>query len=138
MAGVERPGTDLEQQRRHQKEIVAADEKDLDIRASFTKPFQMPGRVDSAKAAAQDHDPFLRPRSAHVAFQSAEPVCPFMAPLQSLPVATAGRSLRASVRTLVEPVRHRSVAASLSWSPRAQPLSPPVRPNNPLRHTATV
>ena len=58
MALVERPGTDLEQQRRHEEKIVLAHENDLHVRPVTAKLFQMAGRVDPAKTAAENHDPF--------------------------------------------------------------------------------
>ena len=54
--GIERPGADLEQERRHQQEVVPAHEDDLDVRPAFAKPLQAAGRGHSSKAAAEDHD----------------------------------------------------------------------------------
>src|SRR5207244_11906479 len=59
MAGIERPGADLEQQRGHQDEIVPAHEDDLDIPPALAKPLQAAGRGHTPEAAAKDHDPGL-------------------------------------------------------------------------------
>ena len=60
MAHVKGSGKDLKQQRRHEQEVVPAHQNDLDIRTAFEEPFQAAGREDSAKAAAEDHNAFLR------------------------------------------------------------------------------
>jgi hypothetical protein len=60
MTHVERPGKRLEQQRRHDQEVVPAHQDDLDIRAAPEEPFQVAGRVEAPKAAAEDHNAFLR------------------------------------------------------------------------------
>src|SRR5262245_43763849 len=59
MAGVERPGTDLEQQRGHQEEVVPAHEDDLDVPPALAKPLQVAGRAHPTEAAAEDHNPGL-------------------------------------------------------------------------------
>jgi hypothetical protein len=56
MAYVERPRTNLEQQRRHQQEIIATDEHDLDILASSAKLLQVARGVDSTETTAKNHD----------------------------------------------------------------------------------
>src|SRR5262249_50977109 len=56
VAQVERSRADLEQQRRHDQEVVPTDQDDLDVRAAPEQPFQMAGRVDAAEAAAQYDD----------------------------------------------------------------------------------
>ncbi len=53
-------GKDLKQQWRHEQEVVPAHQNDLDVRVVFEEPFQVAGRVDSAKAAAEDHNAFHR------------------------------------------------------------------------------
>jgi hypothetical protein len=60
MANIERSGANLKQQRRHEQEVVPAHQDDLDVRTALAKPFQVAGRVDSAKAAAENQDAFLR------------------------------------------------------------------------------
>ena len=60
MNRIKRPGKHLEQQRRHEEEVVPAHENDLDVRPALEKLLQAAGRVDPAEAAAQDHDPSLR------------------------------------------------------------------------------
>ena len=47
-----------EQEQCHQQEVVAAHRDDFDIRSALAKPFQVAGRVDAAKAAAEYHDSF--------------------------------------------------------------------------------
>ena len=54
VAQVKGSGTDLEQQRRHDEEVVPAHQDDLDIRQAPAKPFQVTGGVDAAEAAAED------------------------------------------------------------------------------------
>jgi hypothetical protein len=61
MEGVECSGADLEKQRRHQEEIVPAHENDLDVLPAFAKVLEITGRGNSSEAAAEDHDPGLRP-----------------------------------------------------------------------------
>jgi hypothetical protein len=56
MAQVEGAGTDLEQQRRHDEEIVPAHQDDLDVRPAAAKVFQVTGGVNPAEAAAEDDD----------------------------------------------------------------------------------
>ena len=50
----------LEQQRRHQEEVVPAHQDDLDIRPPLAELFQLAGGVDPAEAPAEDHDASLR------------------------------------------------------------------------------
>jgi hypothetical protein len=57
MTRVQRPGKRLEQQRRHDQEVVPAIENDLDVRPAPQELLQATRRVDAAKAAAQDDDP---------------------------------------------------------------------------------
>src|SRR5262249_42093885 len=68
MVHVESPGKRLEQQRCYDQEIVPAHQDDLDIRAALEEPFQMAGRGDAPKAAAQDQNAFLRSSSIHGSF----------------------------------------------------------------------
>ena len=60
MSQVEGSGADLEQQRRHEEEVVPAHQNDFDIRAAPAKLLQVTGGVDPTEAAAEDHDPNLR------------------------------------------------------------------------------
>jgi hypothetical protein len=60
VAHVQGAGTDLEEQRGHQEEVVPAHQNDLDIRAALAKPFQAASGVDATKAAAENQDAFLR------------------------------------------------------------------------------
>jgi hypothetical protein len=60
VADVEGPGENLEQQRRHEQEIVPAHQNDLNIRSASEEPFQAAGGVDSAKPAAEDQNAFHR------------------------------------------------------------------------------
>ena len=53
MRQVQRAGEHLEQQRRHEEEVVPAHENDLDVGAAFTKRFEMAGRVDAAESRRQ-------------------------------------------------------------------------------------
>jgi hypothetical protein len=57
MAEIECSGTDFEEQRGHDEEIVAAHKHDLDILPVFAKPLQVTARVDPTEAAAEDYDP---------------------------------------------------------------------------------
>src|SRR5262249_55559657 len=59
MAEIECSGTDLEEQRGHDEEIVAAHKHDLDILPAFAKPLQVTGRIDATESAAEDHNPGL-------------------------------------------------------------------------------
>ena len=58
MAQLKRPGKNLKQERRHQQEVVPAHQHDLDVRAALEKALQMAGRINAAKAAAEDHNAF--------------------------------------------------------------------------------
>src|SRR5262249_35126005 len=60
MAEVEGPGENLKQQRRHDEEVVPADQDDLDVRPAPAKLFQVTGGVDAAEAAPEDDDAGLR------------------------------------------------------------------------------
>jgi hypothetical protein len=59
MAGVECSGTDLEQQRGQDDEIIVTDKNDLDIRPMATQPLQATGGRNPAEAATKDDDPSL-------------------------------------------------------------------------------
>ncbi len=56
MVGIEGAGTNLEQERRHEKEIVLAYQDDLDIRAVSAQLLQVPRRINAAKSSAEDYD----------------------------------------------------------------------------------
>ena len=66
MAHVEGSRKNLKEKRRHEQEVVPAHQNDFDIRAAFEKPLQAAGRVDSAKAAAEDQNAFLLCRNIHM------------------------------------------------------------------------
>jgi hypothetical protein len=57
VAQVQGSGADLEQQRRHEKEIVPAHQYNLDFRSAPAEFFQVSGRVQAAKAATEDDNP---------------------------------------------------------------------------------
>ena len=59
------PRKDLEQQGRHEQEVVPAHQDDLHVRPPPAESFQVAGGGDSAEAAAEDQDAFLRCRSVH-------------------------------------------------------------------------
>ena len=69
MAYIEGPRADLEKQGCHEKEIVLADENDLDVGPAFAKSLQVAGGVDAAEAAAQDHDPRFRGFRTHEGYR---------------------------------------------------------------------
>ena len=56
MAKIERAGAHLEEQWRHQHEVVATHEHDFDVAAALAKPLEVPGRGHAAKSAAEDYD----------------------------------------------------------------------------------
>src|SRR5262249_2367330 len=60
MPQVQRSRTNLEEQRRHDEEIVAAHQDDFDVHAASAKPLQVAGSVISSEAAAEYQDPSLR------------------------------------------------------------------------------
>ena len=64
-AQVQGPREDLEQQGRHEHEVVPAHQDDLDVRPPPEEPFQVAGGGDAPEAAAEDHDAFLRCGSVH-------------------------------------------------------------------------
>ncbi len=57
---VQGPRANLEQQRRHDEEVVATHQDDLDIGAALAKPLQVAGGVDPTEATAEYQDPSLR------------------------------------------------------------------------------
>src|SRR4029077_5795900 len=60
MSRVKRAGTDLKEQRRHEKKVVAADKHDFDVRTALAERLQVSGRVNAAEAGAEDQDPSWR------------------------------------------------------------------------------
>jgi len=57
---VEGSRADLEQQRRHDEEVVPAHQTDLDIRTALAKLLQVAGGEDPTEAATEDQDPSFR------------------------------------------------------------------------------
>ena len=61
VAGLELPGADLRQERREEREVLAADEPDLDVVAPPREALEVLRRLDAGEASTEDEDP-MRPR----------------------------------------------------------------------------
>ncbi len=61
VACLELPGAHLRQQRREEREVLAADEPDLDVLTPLRQPLEMTRRLDAGEPAAEDEDA-VRPR----------------------------------------------------------------------------
>ena len=61
VARLEHAGADLRQERREEREVLAADEPDLDVVAAAREALEMAGGLDPGEPAAQHQDP-MRPR----------------------------------------------------------------------------
>jgi hypothetical protein len=70
MPQVERPGTNLKQERSHEQEVVSAYEHDFDVGPTLKELLQVLGCVGATESAAQDQDPSFRGWRGSVA------VCP--------------------------------------------------------------